>query len=61
MNEDWIGEEVLDINDSRFPDTLREHGARFKNPARHVIVIEEGAYILYAEDGELLDIVSNCF
>jgi hypothetical protein len=61
MNEDWEGEEVLDINNSVLPDSLREIGRQFKNPARYVIDLGGGEYLLYAEDGELLDGVYGCF
>lgn len=56
MNEDWEGEELININDRRVPKAVRDHGKRFKNPARYVIDVGDG-YILYAEDGELLDLV----
>jgi len=61
MNKDWEGEEVIDINDPSLPDALRKYGKQFKNPARYVIDLGCGEYLLYAEDGELLDGVWNCF
>lgn len=61
MNEDWENEEVLDINDPDLPDSLREIGKQFKNPARYVIDLGDGEYLLYAEDSELLDGVYGCF
>ncbi len=57
MNEDWEGEELIDINDPRLPKAVRKHGKLFKNPARYVIDDGDDSYILYAEDGELLDMV----
>ena len=57
MKEDWEDEEVLDINSPGLPDVLRDHGKIFKNPARYVIDLGEGEYLLYAEDGEFLDAV----
>lgn len=57
MNEDWDGEEVISINDKRVPKAVRQHGKLFKNPARFVIDAGDGQYLLYAEDGELLDLV----
>lgn len=56
LNEDWIGEEVLDIDDDLVPPTIRAHGARFRNPARYVIEAGPGEYVLYGADGELLDL-----
>lgn len=61
MNEDWEGEEVLDINDPGLPNSLREIGRQYRNPARYVIDLGGGEYLLYAEDGELLDGVYGCF
>jgi hypothetical protein len=61
MNEDWENEEIWDIEEPHFPDALREHGKCFKNPAKYVIDLGNGEYVLYAEDGELLDAVSNYF
>lgn len=57
MNEDWYGEELLDINDSSLPEALRAYGKQFKNPARFVIEVGDNEYLLYAEDGEMLDAV----
>jgi hypothetical protein len=57
MNEDWENEELLDINDPSLPDALRDHGKLFRNPARYVIDVGDSGFVLYAEDGELLDIV----
>ncbi|WP_127478487.1 hypothetical protein [Sulfurivermis fontis] len=56
LNEDWIGEEVLSIDDERIPPPVRAHGARFRNPARYVIVVSPNEYVLYGGDGELLDL-----
>jgi len=50
-------EELLDIDDYRVPDSIREHGRRFRNPARFAVELGQGEYLLYAEDGELLDMV----
>lgn len=58
LNEDWIGEEVLLIDDARIPQEVRQHGARFRNPARYAIELAPGEYALYGADGELLDL---CF
>ena len=57
MNEDWEGEELIDINDPQLPDELREHGKQFSNPGRYVIDVGDKGNLLYAEDGELLDMV----
>lgn len=56
-NED----EEIDIDDPRLPDALREHGQRFKKPARWVIDLGNGEYLLFSEESELLDAVYNCF
>lgn len=52
------GDERADINDPCVPDEVRDHGRRFKKPARYVIDLGNDEFILYAEDGELLDLVS---
>jgi len=57
MNEDWEGEDVIDINDKRVLELVRQHGRLFQNPARTVIDACDDSYILYAGDGELLDMV----
>ena len=59
MNEDWDGEELVDIEDPGLPDALREHAMRFRNPGKVVIVVGDGEYVLYAADGELLDLCFN--
>ncbi|WP_449371596.1 hypothetical protein [Thiomonas sp.] len=56
LNEDWENEEVLDIDDPRIPDAIRDFGAGFRNPARYVIDLGHGEYVLYGADGELLDL-----
>jgi hypothetical protein len=56
-NED----EVIDINEPSLPDALREHGKRFRKPARYVVDLGDGEYLLFSEDYELLDAVFNCF
>lgn len=58
MNEDWEGDALVDIEDLSLPDALREHAGRFKNHGKVVIVVGDGEYVLYAADGELLDL---CF
>lgn len=55
MNEDWIGETVLPIDDPQVPSPIRIHGSRFRNPATFVIDAGSGAWLLYGEDGEFLD------
>jgi hypothetical protein len=56
LNEDWVGEVVLSIDDAEVPEIIRRHGARFRNPARYVIDPGQGEYLLYDADGELLDL-----
>jgi hypothetical protein len=56
MNEDWEGEDLVDIDDPALPDALREHARRFDKPGKVVIVVGDGEYVLYAADGELLDL-----
>ena len=55
LNEDWEGEDVWYVDDPRVPPSIRDHGARFRNPARYVISVD-GDYLLYGADGELLDL-----
>lgn len=50
-------EDLLDINDPRVPEIVREHGKLFRSPAAFVEDMGNGEYVLFAEDGELLDIV----
>ncbi|MDF9392878.1 MULTISPECIES: hypothetical protein [Methylococcus] len=38
LNKDWVGEVVNAIDDPEIPEIIRRHGARFRNPARYVIV-----------------------
>lgn len=35
-------DELLDIDDPRVPDIVREHGCRFRKPARFVSDLGEG-------------------
>lgn len=58
LNEDWVGEVVLAIDDPEVPEAVRRHGARFHNPTRYVIDLGNGDHLLYAADGELLDLCS---
>ena len=57
---DQENDEAIDIDAPRLPDALREHGKRFRKPARYVVDLGGGEYLLYAEDYELLDAVWNC-
>ena len=50
-------EEVMDIDDPRVPEEIRGHGMRFRKPARFVIDLGRGEYVLSAADGEVLDLV----
>ena len=56
MNNDG-DEEAMGIDDERVPDLIRAHGLRFRKPARFVFDAGRGEYVLFAEDGEVLDIV----
>lgn len=49
------GEEVLDINDPRVPERIRQTALRFKKPAQFVVDLGDGEFVLYAADGELID------
>ena len=55
MNDDE--EEIMNIDDPRVPDAIREHGRRFRKPARFVVDVGNNEYVLSSEDGEVLDIV----
>jgi hypothetical protein len=50
-------DEIQDIDDSRVPDIVREHGSRFRLPARYAVLLGNDEFALYAENGELLDLV----
>lgn len=56
MSED-DEERLVDIDDGTIPDIIREHGRKFRKPARMVTDLGRGEYVLYAEDGEVLDFV----
>ncbi len=56
VNEDWEGEDVWSIDDPRVPQRVRDHGACFDSPARHVIEVNPGEYLLYDANGDLLDL-----
>ncbi len=49
--------ELLDIGDPRIPQAVRDHGRRFRNPARYAFDFGDGAYLLFGQDGELLDML----
>lgn len=53
-NDDEV---VMDIDDLRVPEVVRDHGLRFRKPARFVTDLGNGEYVLSAADGELLDLV----
>lgn len=56
MSED-DDERLVDIDDATIPDVIREHGREFRKPARMVADLGRGEYILFADDGEVLDFV----
>jgi len=47
----------LDIGDATVPEAIREHGHQFRKPARVLADLGNGGYILFAEDGAVLDMV----
>jgi len=49
--------EVMDIDDPRVPEEIRHHGMQFRKPARYIVDLGNGEYVLSAADGELLDLV----
>ncbi len=51
-------EEIMDIDDPRVPELLRAHGRRFRPPAKVVLHLGNGEYILETAGGEVLDLVS---
>ncbi len=50
-------EEIMDIDDPRVPEILRAHGRRFRPPAKVVMYLGNGEYVLETDDGEALDLV----
>lgn len=50
-------EEVMDIDDPRVPEVVREHGLGFRKPAHYVVDLGNNEYLLAAQDGETLDLV----
>lgn len=48
---------LLDIGDATVPEAIREHGHQFRKPARVLADLGNGGYILFAEDGAVLDMV----
>ncbi len=56
--DDEDGGELLEIDDPRIPQVVREHGRRFCKPACYAHDFGDGAYVLYAQDGELLDLLT---
>jgi len=50
-------EEPIAITDERIPLPIRKHGERFRKRARFAVTLENGEYVLLAEDGECLDVV----
>lgn len=57
---------VEDINGYTGPGLLlgkvqKNIGGRFLKPARYVVDLGDGEYLLFSEDFELLDAVFNCF
>ena len=57
MDEE-LQDSVYFADDPRLPPVIREHGARFRNPCFYVVDLGFGEYLLFAEDGELLDAVT---
>ncbi len=57
MHGDEEGE-IMDIDDPRVPELLRAHGRRFRPPAKVVMCLGNGEYVLETNDGEVLDLVS---
>jgi len=49
---------LREMTDPLVPQALREHGARFRNPAAYALDLGDGAYFLYGKDGELLDMLT---
>lgn len=49
---------LRDINDPLIPSAVRNHARRFRKPAAYVLDFGNGEYLLYAEDGELLDMLT---
>lgn len=48
----------MQIDDPRVPQAIRDHARRFRNPAKYVEEPGNGEYVLFADDGEVLDLVT---
>lgn len=49
---------LMDIDDPRVPHVVRDHGRRFRKPAKYVEDHGFGEYVLFAADGEVLDLIA---
>jgi len=55
--DDPFEQDIWPIDDARVPRWVREHGLRFRYPAAFVERLAEGEYVLFGDDGELVDMV----
>lgn len=55
MKQEENDEVIMDIDDPRVPEALREHAGKFKTTVRFVIFSGQDI-VLSAEDGEVIDI-----
>lgn len=50
-------QDIWAIDDYRVPLWVREHGLRFRYPAAFVECLGDGEYVLFGDDGEMVDMV----
>ncbi len=55
LSDEDDDEGILDVNDPAVPEIVRDHGRRFRNPAKYVVPLGNDEYVLFGEDGEVLD------
>ena len=50
-------QDIWTIDDYRVPLWVRAHGLRFRYPAAFVECLGDGEYVLFGDDGEMVDMV----
>lgn len=57
LDETLDQQDIWAIDDYRVPLWVREHGLRFRYPAAFVECLGDGEYVLFGDDGEMVDMV----